>query len=471
MAIPNKTIDLYIITNNKNKQMKRYFFLFITLLSASFINAQKYEDIKNKILLTQYKLAKEDIDKAMTNAKYTAKAEAYIQKATIYATMAMMDDTKGTPQADQLTAEAEAAFKKYKEMDPEMTLVTDPVYQNGAINLYSGYYAAGYADYSAKPAKWDASFEKFKKAAELSDILISKKILTTTLDTNVLILAGVTAENSNKKDEAAKYYMRLADSKVTGDGFESVYRFLVGYSFGKKDIATFEKYKALGKELFPKSEYFDFDKIDFAVGLETTLDAKIKSLEEVLSSDPSNYKANQVLGEVIYDTLNSRFDGAVQPANASELEVKMVSAFNKAAAAKPELENSYIYIGDHFINKAVRINDEREAHAKEMKARTKPGAMASKEDIAKRDMLDKKYSEALDGAREPYEKAAALFAKKPVSTEKNQAQRDKQQYKKVTSYLADIYANKRINAKGKPADIAKYTAEEKKWNALYDSIK
>lgn len=449
--------------------MKRYFFLFALLFTASMINAQKYEEIKNKILLNQIKSAKEDIDKAMTNAKFTAKAEAYILKTAVYAGLAMAEGTKGTPQADQLTAEAEAAFKKYKEMDPEMSLVSDPIYQNGPINLYSGYYASGYTDYSEK--KWDASFEKFKKASELSDVLISKKILTSTLDTNVLILAGVTAENSNKKDEAAKYYKRLADNKVTGDGFESVYRFLVSYNFGKKDIPAFEKYKALGKELFPKSDYFNFDKIDFAVGLETTLEAKIKSLEDVLSADPSNYKANQVLGEVIYDTLNSRFEGAVQPANADELEAKMVNAFNKAAAAKPESEISYIYIGDHFINKAVRVNDEREAHSKEMKARTKPGAMASKEDIAKRDMLDKKYSAALDGAREPYEKAAALFAKKPVSTEKNQAMRDKQQYKKVASYLADIYANKRINAKGKPADIAKYTAEEKKWNEVYDSIK
>ena len=202
--------------------MKRYFFLFAVLFSALVVNAQKYEDIKNKLIVSQYKQAKEDIDKAMTNVKFTAKPEAYILKATIYAGLAMAEGTKGTPQAEPLATEAEAAFKKYKEMDPAMSLVTDPIYQNGPINLYSGYYASGYNDYSAKPPKWDASFEKFKKAAELSDVLISKKILTSTLDTNVLILAAVTAENSNKKDEAAKYYMRLADNKVTGYGFESV---------------------------------------------------------------------------------------------------------------------------------------------------------------------------------------------------------------------------------------------------------
>jgi hypothetical protein len=451
--------------------MKKFLFLLTTCLSFFLVSAQKYEDIKNMMLLQKFQQAKTDLDKAMTNAKFTAKAEAYILKTAVYSGMAMMDGTKGTPQAEQLTTEAEVAFKKYKEMDPELSLINDPVYQNGPINLYSGYYATGYADYSAKPPKWEASYEKFVKASELSDILITKKILNTTLDTNVLILAAVTAENSNKKEDAAKFYTRLADNKVTGDGFESVYRYLVNYYFGKKDMPAFEKYKALGKELFPKSDYFAFDKIDFAVGLEKDIDAKLKALEEVLASDPNNYKTNQIIGEIIYDTLNSRFEGAVQPGNAAELESRMIIAFNKAAAAKPGSEIPFLYIGDHFVNKAVRVNDEREAHAKETKARTKPGAMASKEDVAKRDMLDKKYSETLDGAREPYEKVASIFATKPKSEDKNQAMRDKQQYKKAVSYLADIYANKRINAKGKPAEIAKYAAEEKKWNDMYDSIK
>ena len=451
--------------------MKKAFLLLTVSLFAFLVKAQKYEDIKKFVILNNYQQAKTDLDKAMTNPKFTAKAEAYMLKAVIYAGLSMVDGTKGTPQGDQLATEAGEAFMKYKEMEPEMTLVTDPVYQNGPINLYSGYYASGYADYSAKPPKWEASYEKFKKATELSDILISKKILTTALDTNVLILAAVTAENSNKKDDAVKYYMRLADHKITGEGYESIYRFLVSYYFTRKDIPAFEKYKTLGQQMFPKSEYFNYDKIDFAVGLETSLDAKIKSLENMLAADPNSYKANEILGEIIYDTLNSRVEGAVQPANADALEAKMVAAFTKAAAAKPESENTWLFIGDHFINKAVRINDERGAFAKEMKARTKPGALASKEDIAKRDMLDKKYSEALDGAREPYEKVASMFATKPKNEDKNKALRDKQQYKKAVSYLADIFANKKVNAKGKPADVAKYTAEEKKWNDLYDSLK
>ncbi len=449
--------------------MKKIIFLITISIAAFGANGQSYETIKTALAINQYKKAKEDLDKGMMNAKFAGKAEAYILKTTIYAGLAMEDATKNTPAGDQLTNDAGAAFKKYREMEPEMTLINDPIYQNGPINLYASYYSSGYNDYSTK--KWPASYEKLKKAVEMSDMLISKKLLAITLDTNVLILAGIAAENSGNKEDAVKFYGRLADNKVTGDGFESVYRFLVSHYFAKKDLASFEKYKELGEQLFPKSEYFKYDKIDFAIGLEESFDAKVKALEEVLVTDANNYKANQIMGEIIYDTLNSTSEGAVSPANAADLEKKMITAFTKSAAAKPGSEIPFIYMGDHFINKAVKVTAAREAHAADMKTRTKPGTMASKEDIAKRDLLDKQYGEALEGARDPYEKAAAIFAAKPKSEDKNQALRDKQQYRKVASYLADVYTYKKIQAKSKPADQAKYAAEEKKWNDLYDSIK
>lgn len=445
--------------------MKRILFLLSISLSVLIAKAQNIDNIKTSLMLNQLEKAKTDFDKAITNAKFAGKAEAYILKTAIYAGLAMAEDKRNTPAGDQLTNEAEAAFSKYKEMEPSLALMSDPIYQNGPINLYSSFYTAGYTDYSNK--KWQTGLTKLKKAIEFSDLLIARKLINVPVDTNVLILAAITAENSGNKDDAAKYYTRLADANVAGDGFEGVYRFLVSHSFAKKDMASFEKYKALGKQLYPKSDYFDYDKIDFAVGLMTNFDDKLKALEEVLATDPDNYKANQVLGEIIYDTLNPRDDNPPPPpANAAELENKMIAAFNKSAKAKPGSEIPFLYIGDHFINKASKVNGAREAHAKDMKARTKPGAMASKEDIAKRDALDKEYGETLEGAREPYEAAAAIFA-----TKADMHTRDKQQYKKAASYLADIFAFKKAMAKNKPADQAKWAAEEKKWNERYDSIK
>ncbi|MBI3140076.1 MAG: hypothetical protein HYZ15_15985 [Sphingobacteriales bacterium] len=445
--------------------MKRFFLLLTVSLSVVAVSAQKYDEVKTLFMLNQFEKAKTELDKAFTNAKFISKPEAFILKAAIYAGLGTSETKKNTPEAEQLMTDADEAFAKFKSMDPKMELLSDLSYQNGPINLYSNYYTTGYKDYSSN--KWATGLAKLKKAVEYSDILIGRKLLTTTLDTNVLILAGITAEKSGNADDAANYYTRLAEGKVAGDGFEGVYRFLVSHSFAKKDMTAFEKYKAMGKDLYPKSDYFNYDKIDFAVGLMDNFNDKLAALEQVMATDPDNQKANQVLGEIIYDTLNPKGDNPpAAPANAAELEKKMITAFNKSANGKPGYEIPYLYIGDHFINKATRVNERREAHTKDMKARTKPGTMSSKEDVAKRDALDKEYGETLEGAREPYEKAAAILAAKD-----HLETRDKQQYKKAASYLADIFAFKKIMAKGKPADQAKYAAEEKKWNDVYESIK
>jgi hypothetical protein len=446
-------------------QMKKTL-LFISVCLAGFVaEAQNpYESIKNLVILTQYKKAKEDLDKAMGTAKFASKPEAYILKSTIYATLSMDEGMKNTVAGDQLADEGEAAFKKYKEMDPSMSLISDLVYQNSPVNLYSSYYGSGYNDYSGK--KWDMAFAKLKKAVNYSDLLIERKILIASIDTNVLILAGITAEKSNHKEEAAGYYSRLADKKVTGDGFESVYRFLVSYYFGKKDFSSFENYKNIGKELYPKSEFFFFDKIDFAVGLETTLPGKVKAVEEVLATDPNNFKANEWMGEIIYRAFYPLKDDAPESFDSAAMELKMINAFNKAGAAQPDSIDAFLYLGDHFYNRSEKINEQRSAHVADMKKRTKPGAMPSKEDIAKRDLLDKQYGEALETERIPYEKGAVIFASKT-----SLSIREKAQYRNLSGKIADIYTFKKIQAKGKPAEVAKYEAEEKKWNEKYESIK
>ena len=441
------------------------FLLLVTAFAFAFLSqAQNYDAAKNLMILQQYRKAKEEVDKGMSNAKYTSKPEAYILKASIYGGLAQDKTVSTTPEAEQLISEAEKAFAKYREMDPSLTLMKDAVYQNAPVNIYSSLYSSGYKDYEKK--NWQSSYDKFKKVVDYADLMIKEKILSVPVDTNGLILAGITAESSDHKDDAAKYYSRLADLKLSGEGYESLYRFLVNYYFSKNDIASFEKYKELGKQLYPKSEYFDYDKVDFAVGLVDDFNKKLSALDQMIASDPSSYKAYEVMGELIYDTLNPRKEGVPLPANADELEKKMITAFTKASELKPESELPYLYMADHYINKSNKINDARAAFVEEMKKRTKPGTAASKEDIAKRDALDEQYGNSLELARVPYEKAAELLGKKATLSN-----RDKQQYKKAAGYLSDIYGFKKGKSKSKPADLAKYTAEEKKWNDLYESIK
>ena len=445
--------------------MKKIMLIIATSFVATTLFAQKYEAIRNTALLQQFQKAKDDLDKAMTNEKFTSKAEAFILKAYVYASLAMDQSKKDTPEASTLLNEADAAFNKYKTMDASLALVTDQVYQNGAVNLYSGFYTLGYNDYKNK--KWSEGYDYLKKAMSYSDLLIDKKLLSSPIDTNLLILAGITAENAKQKDDAAQYYGKLADNKIGGDGFESVYRFLVNYYFTKNDYAAFEKFKTLGGQLYPKSEFFNYDKVDFAVGLQDNFEGKLNAIEKVLATEPNNFKANQVLGEIIYDTLNPRDETAPLPSNADVLEQKMIAAFQKSSAANPDNELPYLYMGDHYISKAAKAGKERETHQADMKSRAKPGKPDSKEDVAKRDALDKKYGDILEQAKSPYEKVAALYAKKATLDLK-----DKQQYKKAVGYLADIAAFKKAmaNKVKNTTEAAKYAAEEKKWNDLWETL-
>jgi hypothetical protein len=429
--------------------MKKILFIFIAGLAYLPAGAQNFEKVKTLLMLTQYQKAKEEVDKNMLDAKFAGKPEAYILKASIYGALAMDEKNKTTETGYQLTRAGDSAFHIFRQMDPAMQLLGDPAYQNGLVNLYSSFYLLGYNDYSLK--QWNTAHAKMKKAVEYSDLLIENKIVKSPLDTNVLILAGITAENSGNKDDADRYYGRLAENKVTGDGFESVYRYMVSQSFQKKDMAAFEKYKNLGASLYPSSEFFKYDKVDFAVGLESTFAAKLKAMEEMLKKDPNNFKANQVLGEIIYDELNPKDESTPLPFNAGELEKKMIAAFNAAARAKPGYEISFIYIGDHFINKAVRFDNER----------NKPGVAE-----AKKTTLDAEYNKALLSAQYPYEKAAAIFEKRATLSPK-----DKQQYKKATSYLVDIASHKKLKAATGSAERKKWEEEEKRWGSIYDSIK
>lgn len=429
--------------------MKKFLLILLVLGKCFVSSAQDYKTIKSLVSRSRAQDAKIALDQLLLDEQFANQSETYLLKATVYAAVAV--DVRNKTRGAELATEADAAFTKYRGTDSELKMMLgDKVYQNAPVNIYSSYYSQGYDYYVAK--NWESAYAKMKKAVEYSDLLIKNKLVAVSLDTNVVILAGVTAENAGQKNEAVKYYSRLANSKITGDGFESVYRFLLSYSFQNKDFVSFEKYKKLGTELYPQSDFFKFDKVDFAVGLQEKFADKLKALEDLSVLSPNDWKTNEVLGELIYDQLNPKDEETPAPPDFNDLERKMLIAFKKSAAAKPGYENPYIYIGDHYINKAVKIDKERQT--------------VEKTNTVKIKELDKKYGEALQSADEPYRKAAEIFgAKTSISIN------DKKQYKKVVSYLGDIANYRKLINKDKPGELTKYTEELKKWNDLYESIK
>jgi len=431
----------------------------IVAFSITGAFAQKYDDIKGALAIGQLAKAKEVYDKNSTNEKFFKKPEGYLIKSSLYGSLSL--DSARTSEAQTNMATADEAFKKYLELDPEMKAMEDPILKNAPYNLYAAYFNAGVADINEK--KYDDAFAKFKNTVDYSEILIKAKIMNKKMDTAAIYYAGLLAENIKYSDDAIKYYTRLANDKIkeySGTSYESVYQGLVRHYAEKNDNANFDKYKALGKELYPGSEFFTYSMLDFAVGGSTDFIAKVASLEKLIAADPS-YKNNITLAEIIYDTLDSRKVGAVPPGNADELEKKMLDALNKATSLSPNEMQPYLLLGDHYLLKSEKLRDAMVTSETNV---TKKGAKATAADKQAYADAKKSYVTTYDLARINYEKSADMFSKLP-SLDATQ----KRSYRAIAGNLAEYYSYRIEDAKG--ADRDKYAALEKKWDTLFSKLR
>jgi hypothetical protein len=458
--------------------MKKIILSLVAIASAGSIAfAQNYDDIKNMLYLRQYKKAKESLDKSWSNAKFVSKPEAYIIKANVLAGLSA-DSGVATSDAIALRAQSREALNKYREMDPKMALVTEPgsIYTSAPITIYSGYFNEGINNYRQK--NWPVAFENFKSAVEMSDLLREYKLVEMKLDTNGILLAGASAQSMKNDDEAEKYFVKLAEAKVGGEENEFLYQFLTSRALAKGDMVNFNKYLALGKELYPTSKYFQYDEIDYILAIENH-DQRNKLIENKLAENPNDFKLQSAYGEILFDELNPKeSDSAVLPSNYDELEGKMVTAFTKATEIKPESGLAMSNLANHFMNKSNRIAKRldsvrtaiRQKNAANKPATTKPGTKApplkvDPADAALRDELSKIYDESSDKARMYYEKAVSIYSKLTAPS-----LIEKQQYRNGVGYLIDLAAEKKNKSKGNPAEYDKWEKEEKKWSDMYHKM-
>lgn len=439
--------------------MKKFLLLAAVSIMATSAFAQKYDDIKGMLALGQVAKAKDLFDKNSANDKFYSKPEGYLLKASLFSNLSL--DSARAAQADQNRDEAYSAFLKYKEADPTMKLISpdDALYRNVPFNLYAAYFNSGVTDINNK--KYPEAYDKFVRTVELSDLLIERKIATFTFDTNAVYYAGILAETVQKPEEALKYNLRMAEQRVGGANYGSVYEALVRYYAMKQDQANFDKYRALGKELYPNNEFFNYNLLDFAVGGTSDFNQKITNLEKMISSNPNDYKAQLALAEAIFDTLNSRKEGAVLPANFDELESKMLGALNKAKELSPNELQPLLLLGDHYITKAERIGDEMRPIETEL---IKKGAKATAADKQKLADIKAKYDATYDMAKDNFQIIATKFAAMG-----NLDAVQKRQYRIIVGNLAQYYSYKRESAKG--AELNKIIAEETKYNNLYDQLR
>ena len=441
-----------------NIKMKRIGFVTILSFFALSIFAQKYDEIKGLMAIGQYTKAKELFEKNNTHKKFFEKADGYLIKAALFSALSL--DSNFKSESAKYVTTAEEAFNQYKAMDPSSKLLSDPVYQNTPYYIYEAYYNDGVTDLNSN--KNQEAFDKLIKAVDSSDYLIEKKIhLVGPIDTAINYYVIVLADIIHNNDALLKYGQRFANLKINSSkDYENVYQGLVRYFAIKNDDANFDKYKALGKELYPESEYFNFSKVDFALGITSDFNEKLKNLETIISKEPTNYKAILSYSELIFDTLNSRKEGAVIPANAEELEGKLIPALQKANELKPTELQPLLLLGDHYTTKSNRLLEKKSTAENEV---TKKGSKATAADKKVVADLNKEYLAQYERAVQYFEKTLPIF-----ESTKDLSKASKNQYKIAVGIIADYWGIKKDNSGGTDK---KAVQMEAKYNDLYDKVR
>ncbi len=232
-------------------------FLLSGLLAVSLAGyGQKLEDVEEKISKGKYDEAKEKIDKVMAEPKNQKNSKAWYLKGKVYTELARLDST-GSLNYDA-GREAFEAFKMYQQLDPKNILMS--LEQNlGLFQLYDLYYNSGIKNYNKKD--YVISYDKMKMAAELEDYIYKKGFSYNgfsfpQLDTQLVNLTASAAYMAKKEDEAILYWEKIADAKVKDKDFKDVYSTLAEYYMKKNNTAKADKYLAIGKELFPDTDYW-----------------------------------------------------------------------------------------------------------------------------------------------------------------------------------------------------------------------
>ena len=307
--------------------MRKLIFSAFMVASSFTMFAQSLEDVQEKVNKGKYGEAKEKIDKLLADSKGQKNANAWYYKGIVYYNLSL--DSTITDNKDY-RGEAFDAFQKYYEMDPKNVMGT--LEQNARLfQLFDSYYNAGIKDFNNK--NFESSFKNFRNALSVESFINQKQftynnVTLPALDTSLVLNVAAAASKANMTDSAMVYYARLADAKVNNPDYIEIYQLLVDYYGKKNDAANQAKYVALGKELYPTSDYW------YDVELTPLTNDKPKLLakyEELVGKNPSSYYLAYNYAVELYNYL---FTGDTKPADAATFEPKVEGAIANAIKVK-----------------------------------------------------------------------------------------------------------------------------------------
>ncbi len=457
--------------------MKKLLLLSIFAMSLQIATAQDYKKVKNAVLLGRIEDAKTEIDKLIADPKTPVKAETYMWKGRIYA--AIFKNQQLNAKFANAEAEAEAALRKYEELDPTYAVAIANDGISSYFDMYTSFIAQGSKRFEQKD--WANAGQSFVNGIKYIDQIIANKWTSNTIpmDTTSILYAAICFQNAKELEKASLYYKKIADNKVNDTNYVDVYRFLVDYyTRGKKDEAQFYKYLGLSREVFPafneEWESYEMDFIDtYDLKAKTDLYAKEEAAGTLTEnkyiqygSAFANAKMKDDLDSTTAAMYNSKALEAFKKAYAKN-EKNAIAAFNTGVIHYNNFGELDDKVRDN-IRTVQRINSEKPiekdpkkkaaAEAK-VKAETEPYLKANA-------ALEAPIAKEVDQAVEWLEKAFTLLKDKATRTNN-----ERSVINKSVDWLANLYSYKRDKVRGKDnAAFDKYEAKFKEFDALHSKF-
>lgn len=395
--------------------------LLATVTVASF--AQKVDKAKDYVTKNKFAEAKTEIEAVLADPKNQKNAEAWYIKCKAYNGIAA--DANLSAQTPDARWTAFEALKKYIELDDKSGILLQFDKYQPVMDIYQGYYRIGATQFNEQ--KNEEALGNFKSCLTVGEFMAKQGWTNVKLDTTVVLYAGIVAERAKKKDEAAIYYGKLAEAKVSSKEYIDIYKWLTDYYFqDKKDMATAQKFLGLGKEVFPQDTFWGTYELEMLrdAGDKKALFAKY---EEVIAQNPNNHENIFNYGVEMYQEAYKP-EIKERPANSVETIAKVEEQMKKVIALKPEYVSAYLVLGQISYNRGIDVNNINKA------IRPPAGGKLKPEELKKKEELRNEAGKHFDAAIPYFEKIDALLGSKGKLTGS-----EKQNLKEAYDLLTTIY--------------------------------
>ena len=404
--------------------------LFTCIVALTF--GQDLKKAKSYLDSKQLDKAKTEIDGYLS--KKPDDAEGNYLKSKIYEKIASdsSNQYKSLITGDA-RAEALESFKKAvaDSNDVKLKLMVMKDNYQPVFDMYAGYYeeaakAFNDAAVSQNKARFEDAMNLFIKANNVGQYIAKNKWANIgVVDTTLVLNIGKSALNAGKDADALKYFAELADANIKGvhvgndAGFVIPYQWLTLHYKNAKDETNMLKYAALGKQLFPDDDYFDFVLMDY-YREKKDYPGLFKKYDELVAKhqDSIHYHFNYA-NEIFGYMYNS--DEGVVVNNKENLLKTLHSELDKAITLNPNDVNTNWLYSQYYYNLGIGNRDD----ALKIKS-TNP------EDVKKKAELNAQAKTNFNTAIPYGEKAISIL-------EAGYKKSDKSKYKSINNLMQNIY--------------------------------